>query len=410
MRRIQPSPPSALTLELLNWIAERPRTYDETMAAWRTSCPRMPIWEDASSDGLVILLTGDGDSNAARVCLTPLGRAVRDRRPITVSILDDYFDTLHTLPCFAKLAPFDVTIWNDHVEDVDTLADRLKDSEVLVLIRERTKIQAPLLSRLPKLRLISQRSVYPHIDIDACTHQGVIVSSDQHADTPSYATAELTWALVLAAMRQIPAQVAALERGAWQIGVGATLRGKTLGIYGYGRIGGVVAGYGKAFGMKVCVWAREAARARAREDGYAVAWSKEEFFGECDVISLHMRLVEATRGIVTAADLGRMKPTALLVNTSRAGLIAPGALVDALRAGRPGMAAVDVYEEEPLTDPSHALLGMPNVVCTPHIGYVTREEYDVQFSDIFNQILAYAAGSPIHVVNPESLASRAPRG
>ena len=408
MRRIQPSPPSALTLELLNWIAERPRTYDETMAAWRTSCPRMPIWEDAS-DGLVILLTGDGDSNAARVCLTPLGRALRDRRPITVSILDDYFDTLHTLPCFAKLAPFDVTIWNDHVEDVDTLADRLKDSEVLVLIRERTRIQAPLLSRLPKLRLISQRSVYPHIDINACTQHGVIVSSNQHADTPSYATAELTWALVLAAMRQIPAQVAALGRGAWQIGVGATLRGKTLGIYGYGRIGRVVAGYGKAFGMNVCVWAREAARARAREDGHAVAWSKEAFFGECDVISLHMRLVEATRGIVTAADLGRMKPTALLVNTSRAGLIAPGALVDALRAGRPGMAAVDVYEEEPLTDPSHALLGMPNVVCTPHIGYVTREEYDVQFSDIFNQILAYAAGSPIHVVNPESLASRAPR-
>jgi D-3-phosphoglycerate dehydrogenase len=409
MRRIQPSPPSALTLELLNWIAERPRTYDETMAAWRTSCPRMPIWEDASSDGLVILLTGDGDSNPARVCLTPVGRALRDRRPITVSILDDYFDTLHTLPCFAKLAPFDVTIWNDHVEDVDTLADRLKDSEVLVLIRERTKIQAPLLSRLPKLRLISQRSVYPHIDIDACTQLGVIVSSNQHADTPSYATAELTWALVLAAMRQIPAQVAALGRGTWQIGVGATLRGKTLGIYGYGRIGRVVAGYGKAFGMNVCVWAREAARARAREDGYAVARSKEAFFGECDVISLHMRLVEATRGIVTAADLGRMKPTALLVNTSRAGLIAPGALVDALRAGRPGMAAVDVYEEEPLTDPSHALLSMPNVVCTPHIGYVTREEYDVQFSDIFNQILAYAAGSPIHVVNPESLASRAPR-
>jgi len=404
MRRIQPSPPSALTLELLNWVAERPRTYGETMAAWRTSCPRMPIWEDASSDGLVTLLAGDGEANAARVCLTPLGRAARDRRPITVSILDDYFDTLHTLPCFAKLAPFDVTIWNDHVEDVDVLAERLKDSEVLVLIRERTQIRAPLLARLPKLRLISQRSVYPHIDIDACTQRGVIVSSNQHADTPSYAAAELTWALVLAAMRQIPAQVAALGRGAWQIGVGATLRGKTLGIYGYGRIGKVVAGYGKAFGMNVCVWAREAARARAREDGYGVARSKDAFFGECDVISLHMRLVEATRGIVTAADLGHMKPTALLVNTSRAALIAPGTLVEALRAGRPGMAAVDVYEEEPLTDSSHPLLGMPNVVCTPHIGYVTRDEYDLQFSDIFDQILAYAAGTPIHVVNPESLA------
>jgi D-3-phosphoglycerate dehydrogenase len=334
-----------------------------------------------------------------------LARAASDHRPMTVSILDDYFDTLHTLPCFAKLAPFDVTIWNDHVEDVDVLAERLKDSEVLILIRERTNIQAPLLARLPRLRLISQRSVYPHIDIDACTQQGVIVSSNLHVDTPSFATAELTWGLVLAAMRQIPRQVEALKRGEWQTGVGATLRGKTLGIYGYGRIGKVVAGYGNAFGMKVCVWARETARARAREDGYAVAPSSEAFFGECDAISLHMRLVEATRGIVTAADLGRMKPTALLVNTSRAGLIAPGALVEALRAGRPGMAAVDVYEEEPLTDPSHPLLGMPNVVCTPHIGYVTRDEYDLQFSDIFDQVLAYAAGAPIHVVNPESLAN-----
>ena len=404
MRRIQPSPPSALTLELLNWVAERPRSYGETMDAWRTSCPRMPIWEDASDGGLVTVLAGDGESDTVRVCLTPLGRAARDRRPITVSILDDYFDTLHTLPCFAKLAPFDVTIWNDHVEDVDVLAERLEDSEVLVLIRERTQIQAPLLARLPKLRLISQRSVYPHIDIGACTQQGVIVSSNQHTDTPSYAAAELTWALVLAATRQIPAQVAALGRGVWQSSAGATLRGKTLGIYGYGRIGKVVAGYGKAFGMNVCVWAREAARARAREDGYGIARSKEAFFGECDVVSLHLRLVEATRGIVTAADLGRMKPTALVVNTSRAGLIAPGALVAALRAGRPGMAAVDVYEEEPLTDPGHPLLGMPNVVCTPHLGYVTRDEYDLQFSDVFDQILAYAAGTPIHVVNPESLA------
>ena len=404
MRRIQPSPPSALTIELLNWVAERPRTYGETMAAWRTSCPRMPIWEDATSGGLVTVLAGEGEANAARVCLTPLGRATRDRRPITVSILDDYFDTLHTLPCFARLAPFDVTIWNDHVDDVDVLAGRLADTEVLVLIRERTKIQAPLLSQLAKLRLISQRSVYPHIDIDACTRHGVIVSSNQHADTPSYAAAELTWALVLAAMRQIPEQVASLARGTWQVGVGATLRGKTLGIYGYGRIGAVVAGYGKAFGMRVCVWARESARARAREDGYDVAPSKEAFFAECDVVSLHMRLVEATRGIVTAADLARMKPTALLVNTSRAGLIAPGALVEALRAGRPGMAAVDVYEKEPLTDPSHPLLGMPNVVCTPHIGYVTRDEYDLQFADIFDQVRAYAAGTPVHVVNPASLA------
>ncbi len=320
-----------------------------------------------------------------------------------IAILDDYFDTIRTLPCFAKLAPFEVTIWNDHREDTDALAERLRDAEVLVLIRERTKIQAPLLARLPKLKLISQRSVYPHIDIEACTRLGVIVSSSQHPGTPSYAAAELTWALVLAAARQVPQQAAALKNGTWQIGVGATLRGKTLGVYGYGRIGSVVAGYGKAFGMNVSVWAREASLVRARAEGHAPAASKEAFFAECDVVSLHMRLVEATRGIVTAADLARMKPSAVLVNTSRAPLIEPGALVSALRLGRPGMAAVDVYEEEPVLDGNHPLLSMENVVCTPHIGYVTRDEYELQFTEIFDQITAYAAGSPTHVVNPRAL-------
>jgi D-3-phosphoglycerate dehydrogenase len=290
--------------------------------------------------------------------------------------------------------------------EVDALAGRLRDTEALVLIRERTEIRAPLLQRLPKLRLISQRSVYPHIDIDECTRLGIIVSSSQHHDTPSYAAAELTWGLVLAAARQIPHQMAALKAGRWQIGVGNTLRGKTLGIYGYGRIGCVVAGYGKAFGMKVLVWAREGSLARARADGYAVAQSKHAFFEECDVLSLHMRLVEDTRGIVTAADLARMKPDALLVNTSRAPLIEPCALVNALRAGRPGFAAVDVYEHEPLTDRDDPLLRMDNVVYTPHIGYVTREEYELQFSDVFDQIIAYAAGAPINVVNPGALSSR----
>src|SRR5438270_11939975 len=273
-----------------------------------------------------------------------------------VSILDDYFATRRTLECFGELAGHDVTIWNDHVQDVDALAERLRDTEALVLIRERTQIRTPQLERLPKLRLISQRSVYPHIDIDTCTRLGIVVSSSQHADTPSYATAEFTWGLILAAMRSIPQQVAALKSGHWQIGVGHTLRGKTLGIYGYGRIGAVVAGYGKAFGMKVLVWAREKALAQARADGYATAAGKQEFFEQCDVLSLHMRLVEATRGIVTASDLARMKPTALLVNTSRAPLIAPGALVDALRNGRPGMAAVDVFENEPLRDVNDPLL------------------------------------------------------
>ncbi len=326
-----------------------------------------------------------------------------------ISILDDYHDTLRNLACFKKLAGHDVTIWNDHVEDVDVLASRLEDAEVLVLIRERTKIQAPLLDRLPKLRLISQRSVYPHIDVDACTRLGVVVSSNLHSDTPSYAAAELTWALVLSAMRQVPQQMAALRAGTWQIGVGSTLRGKTLGIFGYGRIGSIVAGYGKAFGMNVTVWARETSLARARADGYSAASSKMAFFEVSDVLSLHMRLVPETRGIVTASDLDRMKPTALLVNTSRAPLIQAGALVNALRAGRPGMAAVDVYEAEPVVDKSHPLLLMDNVVCTPHIGYVSRDEYEVQFSDIFDQVVAFAAGTPIHVVNPDSL-NRARRG
>ncbi len=320
-----------------------------------------------------------------------------------ITILDDYHDTVRTLTCFAKLAGQNVTIHNDHVQDTDALAARLRDTEALVLIRERTKIRTPLLERLPALRLISQRSVYPHIDIDTCTRLGIIVSSGQHADTPSYATTELTFGLILAAMRQIPQQMAALQSGKWQIGIGHTLRGKTLGIHGYGRIGSVVATYGRAFGMNILIWAREAARARASADGYAVAPSKDAFYERADIVSLHMRLVDATRGIVTAADLARMQPTALLVNTSRAPLIEPGALVAALRAGRPGMAAVDVYEDEPLRDPTHPLLTMPNVVCTPHIGYVSHEEYELQFTDIFDQILAYGAGAPTNVVNPDVL-------
>jgi D-3-phosphoglycerate dehydrogenase / 2-oxoglutarate reductase len=327
-----------------------------------------------------------------------------------VSILDDYHDTLRTLDCFKKLNGQTVEIWNDHVQDIDALAKRLKDTEALVLIRERTQIRAPLLERLPKLKLISQRSVYPHIDIDACTRLGIVVSSNMHAGAPSYAAAELTWGLVLAAMRQIPQQMAALKAGTWQIGVGHTLRGKTLGIYGYGRIGSVVAGYGNAFGMKVLVWAREASLARAHADGYAAAKSKEAFFEECDVISLHMRLVDATRGIVKATDLARMKPTALIVNTSRAPLIEADALVNALRAGRPGMAAVDVFEQEPVLGARHPLLALDNVVSTPHIGYVTRDEYETQFGDIFDQIVAYEAGKPIHVVNPDVLTSKNKRG
>jgi D-3-phosphoglycerate dehydrogenase len=322
---------------------------------------------------------------------------------MNITILDDYHDTVRTLACFSKVAGHHVTIWNDHTKDVDVLAGRLKDTEALCLIRERTPVRAALLDRLPTLRLISQRSVYPHIDVEACTRNGVILSSSMHPGKPSYATAELAWGLVIAAMRQIPQQMAALKAGKWQTGVGTGLRGRTLGIHSYGRIGSVVAGYGKAFGMKVLAWGSEASLTRAKADGFSAARSREAFFEECDVISLHLRLYDATRGSVTRADLARMKPTALLVNTSRAGLIQPGALVDALRAGRPGMAAVDVYEEEPLLDTKHPLLNMDNVVCTPHIGYVERDGYEGQFTEIFDQLLAYASGKPINVVNPEVL-------
>ena len=320
-----------------------------------------------------------------------------------VTILDDYHDTVRTLKCFVMLAAHEVTIWNDHVEDVDRLAERLKDTEALVLIRERTQIRAPLIARLARLKLISQRSVWPHIDIAACTDHGILVCSNMHAGTPSYATAELTWGLILAAMRQIPQQMASLKAGHWQMGVGDTLRGKTIGIYGWGRIGGAVAEYAKAFGMKVLVWARAASRERAAQGGWTVAESKSAFFANCDIVSLHMRLVAETRGIVTAADLAAMKPSALIVNTSRAGLIEPDALVNALRAGRPGGAAIDVFDQEPLRDPQHPLLTMSNVVATPHIGYVTRDEYELQFTDIFEQIIAFERGAPIHAVNPEAL-------
>jgi len=246
--------------------------------------------------------------------------------------------------------------------------------------------------------------VYPHIDVAACTRRGVVVSSSSLPGRPSYATAELNWGLIIAAFRRIPQEMAALRAGRWQatdIGIG--VRGKTLGIFGYGKIGAVVAGYGKAFGMNVLAWGREASQTKARADGVAMAASKEALFEESDVVSLHLRLVDGTRGIVTKADLARMKSTALIVNTSRAGLIEPGALEAALRAGRPGMAAIDVFEEEPVLGGRHPLLSMDNVICTPHLGYVERDALDGMFDTIFDQILAYAAGNPINVVNPEVL-------
>ncbi len=323
-----------------------------------------------------------------------------------ISILDDYQNAVRTLRCFPKLAGHDVTIWNDHTKDNDTLAQRLKDTDALVMIRERTPIRAPLIERLPKLKLISQSSVYPHIDLDACTRRGIVLCSDMHPGEPSYATAELAWGLIICALRSIPQEMAALKSGRWQSTIGYALRGRTLGILGYGRIGAVLARYARAFEMGALAWGRSRSAERARADGVEFAASKEALFERSDVLTLHVRLTPETRGLVTAADLARMKPASLIVNTSRAGLIEPGALVAALKAGRPGMAAVDVYEEEPMLNPDHPLLKMGNVVCTPHLGYVEREGYERIFGAAFDQILAFIAGKPFNVINPEALKSR----
>ena len=325
-----------------------------------------------------------------------------------VTILDDYFDTLRGLPSFQLLDGHEVTIHHDHEERTDALAERLSDTEALVLIRERTPIQGALLDRLPQLQLISQRSVYPHIDVEACTRNGVLLCSNLHADTPSYATAELTWALVLASMGQIPQQVASLKAGSWQMGVGRTVRGRTLGLYGYGRIARAVADYADAFGMHTWWWGSDNGRARAAADGARVAPSRAAFFGESDIVSVHIRLTPATRHVITRSDLDAMRSDALFVNTSRAGVVEPGALEEALLAGHPGHAAVDVYDVEPLVDADQPFIQHPNVVATPHIGYVTEDEWDLQFTDIYEQINAYRDGRPINVVNPEALERRSP--
>lgn len=319
-----------------------------------------------------------------------------------VHILDDWFDTLRGLPCFARLSGHEVTVWTDHVEDVDALATRLADAEALVLFRERTQVTRALLERLPNLRLISQRGVFPHVDVQACTEHGVMLCSKQpKGAVPNHAAAELTWALILSGMRDLPTQMASVKAGCWQAGVGKTLQGRQLGLYGYGRIGRLVAGYARAFGMKVMWWASEEGRARARADGEPVAPSRVAFFAESDVVSLHVRLKPDTRGIVAAGDLAAMQPGALLVNTSRAGLIAPGALLQALNTGCPGKAAIDVFDSEPVTDPTDPLLSHPNLIATPHIGFVTEDEFNLQFADIFDQVNAFSLGEPTHVINPE---------
>lgn len=318
-----------------------------------------------------------------------------------VHILDDWFDTLRSLPGYAALDSHEVTIWTDHVEDVDVLADRLADAEALVLFRERTAITSALLNRLPNLRLISQRSVYPHVDVAACTANNVLLSSNMHSDTPSIAASELTFALILASARQIPQQMASLKAGTWQLAPGQTLAGRTLGLYGYGRIGKQVAHYAHAFGMKVVWWASPEGRTRAAADGQTVPASREAFFADSDFVSLHVRLKPETKGIITRDDLLAMKPTASFINTSRSGLVEKGALEAAVAAGRPGRLALDVFDVEPLTDPTGPVLAHPGTIATPHIGYVTEDELDMQFADIYEQINAYAAGAPIHMINPD---------
>ncbi len=316
-----------------------------------------------------------------------------------VHILDDWFDTLRTVPSFAKLAGHEVTVWNDHVEDIDVLADRLSDAEALVLFRERTPIGADLLARLSGLELISQRSVYPHVDVEACTANDVLLCSNMHAGAPSTAASEHTFALILASARQLPQQMASMQAGTWQLAPGQTLAGRTIGLYGYGRIGKQVAGYARAFGMKVVWWSSEEGRARALSDGETLASSRAAFFADSDFVSVHVRLKPATRGLITAEDLLAMKPTASFINTSRSGLVEDGALTQVLARGRPGRLALDVFDTEPHKDPSDPLLTHPNVIVTPHIGYVTEDELDLQFSDIYDQINAYAESAPIHMIN-----------
>ena len=318
-----------------------------------------------------------------------------------IVIPDDYQDCVRHLKAFGKLAGHDVKIYTDTVTGTDDLAQRFVDAEALVLIRERTVITPELLGRLPKLRIISQTGkVSNHLKLSDCSARGVAVAEGSGGPT---ATAELTWALVLAAMRHVPQEVARLKAGQWQHTLGRQLKGRRLGVWSYGKIGKIVAGYGKAFGMKVWVWGRDGSIAAARADGFEAASSLEAFFADSDVVSLHVRLNAETRGLVKASDLARMQPDALIVNTSRAELIEAGALVAALKAGRPGFGAVDVYESEPVLGATHPLLGLPNAVCTPHLGYVELGNYELYFGDAFDNILAFASGKPKNIANPEVL-------
>ena len=331
---------------------------------------------------------------------------------MNIVILDDYQDAVRKLHCAAKLEAYTAKVYTNTVKGIGQLSVRLKDAEVIVLIRERTPISRQLIEKLPKLKLISQTGrAGSHIDINACSEHGVAVAEGTGSPL---APAELTWALIMAAMRRLPQYIGNLKHGAWQqsglkvgsmppnFGVGMVLRGKTLGIWGYGKIGQLVAGYGRAFGMQVLVWGSEASRARAVADGHSAAATCEAFFETCDVLSLHLRLSDATRGIVRLDALSRMKPTALIVNTSRAELLEDNALVAALNRGRPGLAAIDVFESEPIVQ-GHPLLRLENAVCTPHIGYVEQDSYELYFGAAFKNVINFINKTPTNLLNPDAL-------
>ncbi|SDO76732.1 D-3-phosphoglycerate dehydrogenase [Paracidovorax cattleyae] len=334
---------------------------------------------------------------------------------MNIVILDDYQDAVRKLHCATRLDAYSAKVYTNTVKGLGQLSVRLRDADIIVLIRERTQITRQLVEKLPRLKLIAQTGkVGPHVDVAACTERGIAVAEGVGSPV---APAELTWALIMAAMRRLPQYISNLKHGAWQqsglraasmpanFGIGTVLRGKTLGIWGYGRIGQIVAGYGRAFGMNVRVWGREASRAQALSDGLQVATTREEFFSQCDVVSLHLRLNDETRGIVRLEDLSGMKPNALLVNTSRAELIEPDALIAALNRGRPGMAAVDVFESEPILQ-GHALLRLENCICTPHIGYVEQDSYELYFGAAFDNVINYIRGTPTNIVNPGALQVR----
>ncbi len=370
---------------------------------------------------MVWVWTGNGDASAVTHSLPAWAReALRrgqnetstQRNNVNIIILDDYQDAVRKLQCAALLEPLNAKVFTNTVKGIGQLSVRLRDADVLVLIRERTQFPKALLEKLPKLKLISQTGkVGSHIDVEACTRLGIAVA--EGAGSP-VAPAELTWALIMASMRRLPQYIGNLKHGAWQqsglksasmptnFGLGMVLRGKTLGIWGYGKIGQTVAGYGRAFGMQVLVWGSEASRLRAVADGHAAATDCESFFETCDVLSLHLRLNDATRGIVRLEALSRMKPTALIVNTSRAELIEENALVAALNRGRPGLAAIDVFESEPILQ-GHPLLRLENAVCTPHIGYVEQDSYELYFGAAFKNVINFINKEPTNLLNPDAL-------